>query len=144
MSKHRGHIGKVHVSAAAGIRRNAPSVHSFRGLDDARSLTGRLARSQRVVVLGGGLLRLKTARALRRHGTKVVLVYKDSRHHALWRRERSDELPAGSRVSCAASTRERPAALTQRTACCHISVQTNGPRTGRSGLYAKRTSFHAL
>jgi len=49
-------------------------IHLFRDLGDAQRLIARRVRSRRTVVLGGGLLGIETARAMRRHRTEVALV----------------------------------------------------------------------
>jgi nitrite reductase (NADH) large subunit len=49
-------------------------VFTFRHLWDAQQLSARLARSRHVVVIGGGLLGLETAYAMRRRGTRVSVV----------------------------------------------------------------------
>ncbi|OYW18202.1 MAG: hypothetical protein B7Z52_05480, partial [Burkholderiales bacterium 12-64-5] len=63
----RAHIPDIPGIALAGVFR-------FRALADAEALQARLARCRRVVVVGGGLLGLETARALHRYRTEVVVV----------------------------------------------------------------------
>ncbi|TXH75792.1 FAD-dependent oxidoreductase [Thiobacillus sp.] len=63
----RAHIPDIPGIALAG-------VFCFRALADAEALQARLARCRRVVVVGGGLLGLETARALHRYRTEVVVV----------------------------------------------------------------------
>ena len=71
---------------ATGSRPRVPSipwvdlagVYTFRDLADADRLKARTARSRAVTVLGGGILGLETARALRRADTRVrVLDHND-------------------------------------------------------------------
>jgi nitrite reductase (NADH) large subunit len=66
-----------HVPSIPGIGR--AGVYAFRNLDDVQRLLARRARSRRLVVLGGGLLGLEAARALRRAHTEVWLVHHSSR-----------------------------------------------------------------
>jgi nitrite reductase (NADH) large subunit len=49
-------------------------VYRFRDLDDAEILMARTVRSRHTVVIGGGLLGLKAACAMRRFNTRVTLV----------------------------------------------------------------------
>lgn len=63
----RAHVPDIPGTGLAG-------VYTFRGLGDAEALQARLARCRRVVVIGGGLLGLETARALQRYRTEVVVV----------------------------------------------------------------------
>jgi nitrite reductase (NADH) large subunit len=49
-------------------------VFTFRSLGDAERLLARRVRSRRTVVLGGGLLGLEAARAMRRFSTEVIVV----------------------------------------------------------------------
>lgn len=49
-------------------------VYTFRNLDDAELLAARRLRARRVVVIGGGLLGLETARAMRRFNTRITIV----------------------------------------------------------------------
>ena len=63
---------RPHIPAIEGIDKG--NVFAFRSMSDAQRLQARLARSRHTVVLGGGLLGLETARALRRHGTRVTVV----------------------------------------------------------------------
>lgn len=60
-----------------GIR--LPGVFTFRSLSDAQSLMARSVRSRRLVVIGGGLLGLETARALRRFNTHVTIAEQSAR-----------------------------------------------------------------
>jgi nitrite reductase (NADH) large subunit len=54
-------------------------VYTFRNFDDAQRLFARTVRSRRTVVLGGGLLGLEAARAMRRFHTEVVVVEQEGR-----------------------------------------------------------------
>src|SRR5690606_34269131 len=63
---------RAHVPEIPGV--DLAGVFPFRGLADAEALQARLARCRRVVVIGGGLLGLETARALQRYRTEVVVV----------------------------------------------------------------------
>lgn len=49
-------------------------VYTFRNLKDTEFLYSRVARSRHLVVVGGGLLGIEAARALRRANTRVTLV----------------------------------------------------------------------
>ena len=51
-----------------------PGVYTFRDLADADRLKARTASSRAIVVLGGGVLGLETAKALRRFNTRVRVV----------------------------------------------------------------------
>ncbi|MCI0749200.1 MAG: FAD-dependent oxidoreductase, partial [Nevskiales bacterium] len=51
-----------------------PGVYTFRDLSDAQKLLARRLRSRRTVVLGGGLLGLEAARAMRRFHTDITVV----------------------------------------------------------------------
>jgi nitrite reductase (NADH) large subunit len=51
-----------------------PHVYSFRDMRDAERLLARQVGSRSVVVIGGGLLGLEAARAMRRFGTRVTVV----------------------------------------------------------------------
>ena len=58
---------------------NAEGVFTFRDLDDAEKLSARRLRSRHTVIIGGGLLGLETARAMRRFNTKITVV-----EHSPW------------------------------------------------------------
>lgn len=51
-----------------------PGVYTFRHLRDAETLMARRVRSRHTVVVGGGLLGLEAARAMRRFGTAVCVL----------------------------------------------------------------------
>jgi nitrite reductase (NADH) large subunit len=55
-----------------GIR--LAGVFTFRSLSDAERLIARRMRSRRTAVIGGGLLGLEAARAMRRYGTDVCVI----------------------------------------------------------------------
>jgi nitrite reductase (NADH) large subunit len=67
---------------ATGSRASVPPVpgidlahvYRFRDLDDAEQLMARTVRSRHTVVIGGGLLGLEAARAMRRFNTRVTVV----------------------------------------------------------------------
>jgi len=54
-------------------------VFTFRNLSDAERLMARTVRSRHLVVIGGGLLGLETARALRRFNTRVTIIEQSAR-----------------------------------------------------------------
>ena len=49
-------------------------VYSFRDMNDVQALLARTVRARHVCVLGGGLLGLETAKALRKFNTKITVV----------------------------------------------------------------------
>lgn len=67
---------------ATGARARIPTingvdmrgVYSFRNMRDVQTLKARQVRSRHVVILGGGLLGLETARAMRMFNTRVTLI----------------------------------------------------------------------
>lgn len=61
-----------HVPSTPGI--TLPGVFTFRDMNDAQRLLARRMRSRTTVVLGGGLLGLEAARAMRRFNTEVWIV----------------------------------------------------------------------
>jgi nitrite reductase (NADH) large subunit len=63
---------RPHIPSIAGIDR--AGVYTFRDLNDVQRLMARRVRSRHTAVLGGGLLGLEAARALRRHSTSVTLL----------------------------------------------------------------------
>lgn len=68
---------RPYVPNIPGIAR--ANVFTFRDLGDAQRLFARSVRSRRTVVLGGGLLGLEAARAMRRFHTEVVVVEQESK-----------------------------------------------------------------
>ena len=54
-------------------------VFTFRNLRDAEALYGRTASSRRIVVIGGGLLGLESARALLKANTEIIVVQQAER-----------------------------------------------------------------
>ena len=56
-----------------------PGVFTFRNLSDAERLMARTVRSRHMVVIGGGLLGLETARALHRFNTRVTIIEQSQR-----------------------------------------------------------------
>ncbi len=72
---------------ATGSRPSVPSVpgidlvgtYTFRDLDDVQKLIARRTRSNHVVVLGGGLLGLESARAMQRYGANVTVIEHNER-----------------------------------------------------------------
>ena len=54
-------------------------VYTFRSFEDAQRLFARRVRSRCAVVLGGGLLGLEAARAMRRFNTEVVVIEQERR-----------------------------------------------------------------
>ncbi len=67
---------RPHEPAIEGIR--SPGVFRLRDLRDTERLMARVARSRHTVVLGGGLLGLEAACAMRRMNTRVTVI----EHHA--------------------------------------------------------------
>lgn len=63
---------RPHVPEIEGI--GLPGVYTFRSMRDAEGLAARRVRSRHTVVLGGGLLGLETARAMRRFRTEVSVI----------------------------------------------------------------------
>jgi nitrite reductase (NADH) large subunit len=61
-----------HIPAIEGI--GLAGVFTFRDFADAQRLLARRMRSRHTVVIGGGLLGLEAARAMRRHHTDVTVV----------------------------------------------------------------------
>ncbi|MGB1090695.1 MAG: FAD-dependent oxidoreductase [Oceanobacter sp.] len=68
---------RAHVPNLPGV--NLPGVYCFRNLADAEALASRRVGSRHMVVLGGGLLGIETARAMARKGNKITLI-----HHSGW------------------------------------------------------------
>ncbi len=63
---------RPHVPNIEGL--DQTGVYTFRSLKDAESLYARTSRAQHVVVVGGGLLGIETARALLKNNTHVTVV----------------------------------------------------------------------
>lgn len=61
-----------HVPDVPGM--NLAGVFTFRDMNDAQRLLARRVRSRTTVVVGGGLLGLEAARAMRRFHTKVIVI----------------------------------------------------------------------
>ena len=80
---------RPHVPAIPGAE--LPGVYTFRSLDDAQRLQARLVRTRVCVVIGGGLLGLEAARAMRRHHTEVWVIEHSGRLMA----KQLDETAAG-------------------------------------------------
>ena len=68
---------KAHTPPLEGM--SLDGVHTFRDLTDAQQLFIRGIRSRCTVVLGGGLLGIEAARAMRRFDTRVILVESGTR-----------------------------------------------------------------
>lgn len=66
-----------HVPAIPGIELSG--VFTFRDLADAQRLQARIVRSRVTVVIGGGLLGLEAARAVRRFNTEVWVIEQEDR-----------------------------------------------------------------
>lgn len=56
-----------------------PGVYTFRNLKDTDALYARVSRSKHIVVVGGGLLGIEAARALKRFNTRITLIQQGSR-----------------------------------------------------------------
>lgn len=63
---------RPHIPSIQGVGLNG--VYTFRNLDDAQRLQARTVRSRVCVVIGGGLLGLEAARAMRRYHTEVWVI----------------------------------------------------------------------
>ena len=68
---------RARIAPVPGSR--LPGVFTFRNLSDAQLLKARSVRSRNMVIIGGGLLGLETARALRRFNTRVTVIEQSSR-----------------------------------------------------------------
>lgn len=66
-----------HLPSIKGLDKSG--VYTFRGLDDAQVLAARRNRCRHVVVLGGGVLGLEAARAMRQYNTQVTVIEHASR-----------------------------------------------------------------
>jgi assimilatory nitrate reductase electron transfer subunit len=71
---------RPHIPAVAGLRGPdgglAPGVACFRTLDDCRAVIAAAATGGPVIVLGGGLLGVETARGLAARGAAVTIVHR--------------------------------------------------------------------
>lgn len=63
---------RPHVPQIKGIEKDG--VYRFRNMDDVQQLMARRVRSHRTVIIGGGVLGLEAARAMRRGNTEVVVI----------------------------------------------------------------------
>ena len=68
---------RARIPPVSGVK--LPGVFTFRNLSDAQSLMARSVRSRHMVVIGGGLLGLETARALHRFNTRVTIIEQSAR-----------------------------------------------------------------
>jgi nitrite reductase (NADH) large subunit len=84
---------RPYVPNIPGLSR--PNVYTFRDFDDAQRLFARSVRSRCTVVLGGGLLGLEAARAMRRYNTEVLVIEQETR---LMPRELDEEAAARLRA----------------------------------------------
>ncbi len=82
---------RAHVPNLPGI--HLKGVYTFRNLKDAEALLTRRVTSRHTVVLGGGLLGIETARAMRRFATEVTLI-----HHSSWLMNRQLDQGAATRL----------------------------------------------
>jgi len=89
---------RARLPALPGI--GLPGVFTFRNLSDAQALMARSVRSRSLVVIGGGLLGLETARALCRFHTHVTVIEQST--HLMFRQLDGD---------CAAVLQQRIEAL---------------------------------
>jgi len=71
------HGSRPRLPSIAGLEKSG--VYTFRGLDDAQQLAARRTRCRNVVVLGGGVLGLEAARAMRQFNTRVTVIEHASR-----------------------------------------------------------------
>ena len=81
----------AHIPNLPGI--HLPGVYTFRNLKDAEALLTRRVTSRHTIVLGGGLLGIETARAMRRLSTEVTLI-----HHSSWLMNRQLDEGSASRL----------------------------------------------
>ncbi|BCE00749.1 NAD(P)/FAD-dependent oxidoreductase [Marinicellulosiphila megalodicopiae] len=73
---------RTHVPNISGV--NLCGVYTFRNLKDAEHLFSRIARSRHIVVAGGGMLGIETAKSLTKFNTKITLIQQGSHlmnHH---------------------------------------------------------------
>lgn len=68
---------RAHIPHIPGV--DQKGVYTFRNLKDTEFLYSRIARCRHLVVVGGGLLGIEAARALRRANTQVTLVQQSNR-----------------------------------------------------------------
>lgn len=81
---------RAHIPSIPGVHMRG--VYSFRNMKDAQALISRQVGSRHTVVMGGGLLGIEAARAMRRLSTKVTLI-----HHSAWLMNRQlDEATANN------------------------------------------------
>lgn len=81
----------AHIPNLPGI--HLKGVYSFRDLKDAEALLTRRVTSRHTIILGGGLLGIETARAMRRLSTEVTLI-----HHSTWLMNRQLDQGAAERL----------------------------------------------
>jgi nitrite reductase (NADH) large subunit len=81
----------AHIPNLPGI--HLPGVFTFRNLKDAEALLTRRVTSRHTIILGGGLLGIETARAMRRLSTEVTLI-----HHSSWLMNRQLDEGCASRL----------------------------------------------
>ena len=81
----------AHLPNLPGI--HLKGVYSFRDLKDAEALLTRRVTSRHTIILGGGLLGIETARAMRRLSTEVTLI-----HHSSWLMNRQLDQGAAERL----------------------------------------------
>jgi len=63
---------RPHVPNISGVDQSG--VYTFRSLRDAESLYARTSRAKHVVIVGGGLLGIETAKALLKNNTKITII----------------------------------------------------------------------
>lgn len=63
---------RAHVPNIPGL--DQTGVYTFRNLKDAESLYARTSRAQHIVIVGGGLLGIETAKALLKNNTRVTVI----------------------------------------------------------------------
>ena len=68
---------RPHIPLIDGIKLN--NIFTFRDLSDAQRLMSRSVRTQKTVIIGGGLLGLEAARAMQRFNTEVHII-----EHSSW------------------------------------------------------------
>ncbi len=93
-----------HLVIATGARAHVPNiegldqtgVYTFRSLKDAEHLYARTSRARHIVVVGGGLLGIETAKALLKNNTQVSLIQQGE--HLM--NKQLDEVAAGILENC--------------------------------------------